>query len=213
MCIAHAVKDEVMKSTGQLNRRAFLRGSVGVGVSVGALVAALSATSGLSVVSAQGDDSVEANLARFDTLDFDAYSKQDWDLFAQIHAPDVVVFNPDGHETDGIKQHIAESSWIFSWTPDHKIIEHPIRFGSGDWTAVSSVATGTFTKPIAMPDGSMVPPTGLAFKFTFATLALWKDGRIAQEGLFGEFNGMVASVMGTGAQATSEATPEATTAG
>ena len=35
---------------------------------------------------------------------------------------------------------------MFVYAPDIKIAEHPIRFGSGDWTAVTGFMTGTFTQ-------------------------------------------------------------------
>jgi hypothetical protein len=39
---------------------------------------------------------------RFDRLDFDVFSNQDWKLFDEIHCPDVVVSMPDGNEIHGI---------------------------------------------------------------------------------------------------------------
>jgi len=34
---------------------------------------------------------------------------------------------------------------MFVYAPDTAIGTHPIRFGSGEWTAVTGVMTGTFT--------------------------------------------------------------------
>ena len=50
---------------------------------------------------------VDENLAAFDQLDFDAYNKQDWDLFRHLHCSDVVVTNYDGSQTQGIDAHVA----------------------------------------------------------------------------------------------------------
>jgi hypothetical protein len=49
------------------------------------------------------------------------------------------------------------------FAPDIKIKTHPIRFGSGTWTAVTGVMTGTFTKPMPTPDGKSIVPTGKRF--------------------------------------------------
>jgi hypothetical protein len=46
---------------------------------------------------------VTKRLQRFDQLDLDAFSKQDWKLFNEIHCSGVVVTFPDGHQTHGIK--------------------------------------------------------------------------------------------------------------
>ncbi len=73
---------------------------------------------------------------------------------------DVVVTWPDAHETTGIERHIADLKALFKFAPDIKIKVHPIRFGSGTWTAVFSVMTGTFTEPMLTPDGKTIPPTG-----------------------------------------------------
>ena len=51
---------------------------------------------------------IEKNLAAFDTLDFEAYSKQNWALFDQIHSAHVKVSNFDGSITNGIQQHNLE---------------------------------------------------------------------------------------------------------
>ena len=50
---------------------------------------------------------------------------------------------------------------------------------------------GTFTKPMALPDGKSIPPTGKAYRIPMATLCHWgKDGIMFEEYLFwdnGEF--------------------------
>jgi hypothetical protein len=128
---------------------------------------------------------VKANLERFDTLDFDAFSNQNWALLNEIHAPDVFVVWPDGRQTTGIEQHDKDLKEMFVYAPDTKINVHPIKFGSGNWTAVTGFMTGTFSKPMPLANGSMIPPTGKQFNLTMATIAEWNDdGRIAKEYLF-----------------------------
>src|SRR5712671_8162766 len=84
---------------------------------------------------------VEKNLKIFDTLDFDVFSNQKWDRLGESHAKDIVVTWPDGHETKGIDRHIEDLKALFVFAPDITIKVHPIRFGSGTWTAVTGVMT------------------------------------------------------------------------
>lgn len=162
--------------------------SILIGIAVGVFFAGLGIGYVISQVPAQvntmQDPVVEANLARFDELDFEAFSKQDWELFNQIHDPNVLVVWPDGRQTRGIEQHDNDIMAMFVYAPDTRINSHPIKFGSGDWTVATGVIEGTFTQPMPLPDGSSIPPTGKAFKVTMTTIARWEDGRIMEEHLF-----------------------------
>lgn len=89
---------------------------------------------------------VENRLEIFDTLDFDVFSNQKWGRLGESRAKDIIVTWPDGHDTHGIEQHIKDLEAMFVYAPDIKIKVHPIRFGSGEWTAVSGFMTGTFSK-------------------------------------------------------------------
>ena len=106
---------------------------------------------------------VERNLKVFDNLDFDVFSNQKWDRLKESHSPDIVVTWPDGHETKGLESHTNDLKALFVFAPDIKIKEHPIRFGSGSWTSVTGVMTGTFTKPMPIGEGKTIPPTGKRF--------------------------------------------------
>ena len=128
--------------------------------------------------------SVERNLQTFDVLDFDVFSNQKWDRLQESHAPDIVVTWPDGHETKGIDVHIADLKALFVWGPDIEIKVHPIRFGSGSWTAVTGVMTGTFSRPMPTPDGGTIAPTGKRFSVAMATIGHWVNGRMDHEWLF-----------------------------
>ncbi len=127
---------------------------------------------------------VERHLRTFDILDFDVFSNQKWDRLAESHAPDIVVTWPDGHETRGIERHIEDLKALFVFAPDIEIKTHPIRFGSGDWTAVTGVMTGTFSRPMPTPDGGTIAPTGKRFALGMATIGHWKDGTMDHEWLF-----------------------------
>src|SRR6476661_2622510 len=117
---------------------------------------------------------VEKNLKVFDTLDFDVFSNQKWDRLGESHAKDIVVTWPDGHETKGIDKHIEDLKALFVFAPDITIKTHPIRFGSGSFTGVTGVMTGTFSKPMPLADGTSIAPTGKRFAITMATIGHWK---------------------------------------
>jgi hypothetical protein len=127
---------------------------------------------------------VEKNLKVFDTLDFDVFSNQKWDRLHESHAKDIVVTWPDGHETKGIDRHIEDLKALFVFAPDIEIKTHPIRFGSGSWTTVTGVMTGTFTKPMPTPDGKSIAPTGKRFAIGMATIGHWTNGSMDHEWLF-----------------------------
>ncbi|MCM2282400.1 MAG: ester cyclase [Bdellovibrionaceae bacterium] len=128
---------------------------------------------------------VKANLATFDKLDFEYFSKQDWVGFRTTHTKNVKVHWPDGHVTEGLDKHVEDLQYMFSYAPDTRIMEHPIKIGQGDWTAVYGIMEGTFTKPMKMPDGKVIQPTGKKFKIPMATIAHWtKEGPMDEEYLF-----------------------------
>jgi len=127
---------------------------------------------------------VEKNLKTFDVLDFDVFSNQKWNRLHESHSNDIVVTWPDGHETKGIERHIADLKALFVWGPDISIETHPIRFGSGSWTAVTGVMTGTFTKPMPGPNGATIAPTGKRFAIGMATIGHWSGPTIDHEWLF-----------------------------
>lgn len=127
---------------------------------------------------------VEKKLKVFDTLDFDVFSHQKWDRLHESHAKDIVVTMPDGHETHGIDAHIEYLKAMFVFAPDTSIKTHPIRFGSGSWTSVTGVMTGTFTKPMVLPNGTTIAPTGKRFAIGMATIGHWKGKTMDHEWLF-----------------------------
>jgi hypothetical protein len=127
------------------------------------------------------------NLANFDDLDFRVYTGQQWQDFHKSHSQDILVQWPDGHTTKGLDIHIEDLKVMFTFAPDNRIKEHPVRFGTpdGEWTAVTGWLEGTFTQPMALPDGKSIPPTGKAYRIPMATIGHWgKDGIMFEEYLF-----------------------------
>jgi SnoaL-like polyketide cyclase len=91
---------------------------------------------------------------------FNVFTNQKWDELARSHAADIVVHWPDGHQTKGLQQHIADLKAMFVYAPDTRILQHPVKFGSGEWTSVIGVMEGTFTAPMPGADGKPILPTG-----------------------------------------------------
>lgn len=125
-----------------------------------------------------------ANLANFDDLDFSVYSGQKWDQLGKSHAKDIVVHYPDGSTTRGLDPHIEALKPLFVFAPDHKIVDHPIRIASGNWTAVMGTMTGTFTQPMPIGNGKTIAPTGKVFKLDMVTIGRWEGTTMAEEWLF-----------------------------
>jgi hypothetical protein len=130
-------------------------------------------------------DRIEMRLAKFDSLDYEFYSNQDWENFDLSHADNIKVYYPDGKVTTGLyPEHIDMLTPMFVFAPDTKIKKHPIKFGSGDWTCVVGEMEGTFSKPMPMGNGKTIPPTNKKFKLGMATIARWENGKMVEEHLF-----------------------------
>lgn len=127
------------------------------------------------------------NLANFDDLDFRVYSGQQWQNLHKSHAKDILVHYPDGHTTTGLDAHIQELKPMFTFAPDTKIKEHPVRFGTSDaeWTAVIGTMEGTFSRPMQLPNGKSIPATHKPFRLQMSTISRWNsEGVMTEEYLF-----------------------------
>lgn len=161
------------------------RKTVGLLLAVVACFACLAALGYVERAEAKDQkDIVTTRLEKFDELDFEAFSKQNWEMFHKTHTDDVVVVWPDGHETKGFGKHIEDMKCMFSYAPDTKITAHPVKVGSGEWTAVVGEMTGTFSKPMVTADGKTIQPTGKKFKLQMATFAHWNGDKFDKEILF-----------------------------
>ncbi len=124
------------------------------------------------------------HLAKFDDLDYNVFSNQDWVRLHESHAQDVIVHWPDGRRTQGIGVHIEDMKAMFAYAPDTRIKVHPIKIATGDWTSVIGIMEGTFTQPMPTADGKTIAPTGKAYKILMCTVGHWKDGTMDEEYLF-----------------------------
>ena len=128
---------------------------------------------------------VAEHISTFDDLDFHVFSDQAWDELSKSHAENIVVHWPDGRVVTGIKQHIDDLKAMFVYAPNTRIKQHPVKFGSGEWTCVIGVMEGTFSKPMPLADGKTIPPTGMSFKLPMCTVGRWsKSGVMEEEFLF-----------------------------
>ncbi len=123
------------------------------------------------------------HLETFDELDLEAFNSRDMKRIGEIHADDVIVHNPDGTQTSPFPPHSEELQFLFD-TFEFKVAEHIVGFGHGEWTAGISISEGRWAKPITLPDGTVLQPTGKPVSLKIATIARWKNGRIAEEYLF-----------------------------
>lgn len=126
----------------------------------------------------------EQHIIRFDSLDFNIYSNQKWDEINISHANNILVHYPDGHTTDKLSPHIDEMKPMFTFAPDTRVVAHPVKFGSGDWTCVIGQTEGTFTEPMAIGGGKFIPPTGKKFSLPMVTIGKWENGKMIEEYLF-----------------------------
>ena len=129
-------------------------------------------------------DLTEQRIVRFDSLDFDIYSKQKWEDLNISHDENILVHYPDGHTTGKLSPHVDELKAMFVFAPDTKVAEHPVKFGSGEWTCVIGRAEGTFIKPMPIGGSKFIPPTGKKFSMQMVTIGKWKEGKMVEEYLF-----------------------------
>jgi hypothetical protein len=132
-------------------------------------------------------EALARELRSFDDLDFRVYSNRDWVNMHRSHAADILVHYPDGHTSEGIPAHVKELEGMWTFAPDNRITDHPVRFGTADgrWTAVMGFLDGTFTKPMVLPDGRSIAPTGKSYHLPMATLGRWNaQGSMSEEYLF-----------------------------
>jgi hypothetical protein len=127
----------------------------------------------------------QKHIATFDTLDFDVFTNQNWDRLKESHSKDVKVHWPDGRVTEGIDKHIDDLKYLFSFAPDTRILEHPIKLHQGEWTSVVGFMEGTFSKPMKLADGKEITPTNKPYRIRMATVSHWgPDGTMTEEYLF-----------------------------
>jgi hypothetical protein len=110
----------------------------------------------------------------------DAFNARDWEGVGAIHHPEMVadvtglaepIYGSETHST-------AMQQFLRSFPDMHVNTPYPVQFGGGDWITVITNVTGTFTGEMALPDGTVVAPTGKAFDLEFGQTTKWKGDRL-----------------------------------
>jgi ketosteroid isomerase-like protein len=108
----------------------------------------------------------------------DAFNARDFAAVDEVHHPDMVAYITGLAEpVYGKQAHGAAMQQMLRMFPDMHVHSdpYPVQFGGGDWITVVTNATGTFTGEMALPDGTVIPPTGKAFDVEFGQTSKW-DG-------------------------------------
>jgi ketosteroid isomerase-like protein len=134
----------------------------------------------------QGHDRTTQLLALMQAGD-DAFNAHDFTAMDAVHHPDMVAHitgNPQ--PLYGRDAHAAAMGAFFAVFPDVRVTNrpYPVEYGSGDWITVVSRASGTFTGPMTLPDGNVIPPTGKAFDVPFVQTVRWDGERIVEISAF-----------------------------
>jgi ketosteroid isomerase-like protein len=110
----------------------------------------------------------------------DAFNARDFEAVDAVHHPDMIAFITGLAEpVYGREAHAAAMQQFLRSFPDmHVDTPYPIQFGSGDWITVVTHARGTFTGEPALPDGTVIPPTGRTFDVEFGQTTKWDGDRL-----------------------------------
>ncbi|MFI7067585.1 ester cyclase [Kribbella sp. NPDC050124] len=114
----------------------------------------------------------------------DAFNRRDYDDFLDHgHHEDVVVNYIGRPTTVGRAPHRADMEAIIAIFPDLRVHNDPydIQFGQGEWTVAIGRMSGTFTRPMTLPDGTVIEPTNKSFMTFFTTIARWQNEQMLTE--------------------------------
>jgi ketosteroid isomerase-like protein len=117
----------------------------------------------------------------------DAFNARDFAGMDAVHHPDMIA-HVEGNTAPiyGRAAHAEAMKQFFTVFPDVHVANdpYPVQFGTGDWITVVSRVTGTFTGPMALPDGTVIPPTGKAFDVEFTQTVKFEGDRIVEISAF-----------------------------
>ncbi|MDX6333783.1 MAG: hypothetical protein QOG28_221 [Trebonia sp.] len=117
----------------------------------------------------------------------DAFNSRDFAAMDAVHHPDMIAHITGSAEPiHGRAAHAATMEQMFHIFPNVHVYNdpYPIQFGSGDWITVITRVTGTFTREMTLPDGTVIAPTGKAFDNDFTTTAKWDGDLLIEEYVF-----------------------------
>ena len=117
----------------------------------------------------------------------DAFNFRDVAAMEAVHHPDMIAYvTGNAQPVYGRAAHTVAMEQFSAVFPDVHVANdpYPIQFGSGDWITVVTRVTGTFTGKMALPDGTVVSPTGKAFDVEFGQTARWEGDRVVEIAAF-----------------------------
>lgn len=117
----------------------------------------------------------------------DDFNARDWDALDIVHHRDMIAYiTGSAQPVYGREAHAAAMRQMLASFPDMHVNSdpYPIQFGSGDWITVVTHATGTFTGPMTLPDGTVIAPTGKAFDVEFGQTVKFDGDQIVQIAAF-----------------------------
>jgi ketosteroid isomerase-like protein len=117
----------------------------------------------------------------------DAFNARDVAGMDAVHHPDMIAYvTGNAQPLYGRAAHAAAMEQFFRVFPDVHVHNdpYPVQFGAGDWITVITRVTGTFTGQMALPDGTVIPPTGKAFDVEFGQTVKWDGDQVTQIAAF-----------------------------
>jgi SnoaL-like polyketide cyclase len=135
------------------------------------------------MTTATGNNDRTAHLLALMKKGDDAFNARDFAGMNAVHHPDMIAHLPGNAEPlRGRAAHAAAMKQFFRIFPDVHVDNdpYPIQFGSGDWITVISRTKGTFTGELALPDGTVIPPTGKAFDLEFGQTVRWDGDQVIE---------------------------------
>lgn len=128
----------------------------------------------------------------------EGYNRGDISRFLSAFAPEAVVYDPSLPEP--IRGRAAIQDWFVkghSIFPDIKL-ERVRAFADGEFASVEYVETGTHKGPFPGPGGSMVSPTGKAYRHREGSVFRVVGGKIVEWRLYWDVLGVMAQLGLTG---------------
>jgi hypothetical protein len=109
-----------------------------------------------------------------------AFNARDVAGMDAVHDPNLIAYiTGNAQPLYGRAAHAEAMRQMFGIFPDVQVhLPYPVQFGSGDWITVVTRTTGTFTGPMTLPDGTVIPPTGQAFDIEFGQTSRWDGDRL-----------------------------------
>lgn len=121
---------------------------------------------------------LESSVRKF----YERFSAGDLDGASSVFHDDVVTVEPGIGRAETLAEWRAYGEAFRRACPDAHMAVHSL-VESGDTVAVEATFAGTFTGPLASPQGE-IPPTGVAFELAFGDFFHFRDGRVSEHHVY-----------------------------